>query len=187
MPTPKLPNTSSWTWICCNCSQANYRPSETSTYALCTACQHARCRVCSIRWRARTVEQEWTALAADSVCRYARVELSQQEYYALKQADEEYARSRGMETVWGWMERMKREGKWGRGRIGEGRVLATVCGVRGRELCSGGSGKSAGESAGWSVIAGDEEGERDGESDGDGNGDRGRLEAWLEVQAGMGS
>ncbi|EKD20512.1 uncharacterized protein L3040_004200 [Drepanopeziza brunnea f. sp. 'multigermtubi'] len=115
-PTPKLPNTSSWTWFCCVCRHANQKPDESRDYSTCIKCSHERCRSCSIRWRIRTIEEEWTSRAAEHTMKYASRLITREEYYDLKSGDEEYAKQTGLETAWMWAERRKREGKWGQGR-----------------------------------------------------------------------
>ncbi|KAH7360868.1 hypothetical protein BKA65DRAFT_474000 [Rhexocercosporidium sp. MPI-PUGE-AT-0058] len=106
---PKLPNTSVWVWFCCSCSQANQRPRETETYSLCRACQHERCRDCSIRWSGRTISQEYLKRATDRTIALADGIYTPKTYFKLKQEDEDEAAKHGLETTWGRIARQKRE------------------------------------------------------------------------------
>ncbi|KAG4441088.1 hypothetical protein IFR05_003442 [Cadophora sp. M221] len=106
---PKLPNTSVWVWFCCSCSHANQRPRETETYSLCKACEHERCRDCSIRWKSRTISQEYLKRAYDRTMAFANGVYTPNTYDKLKQEDEDEAAKHGLETSWGRLTREKRE------------------------------------------------------------------------------
>ncbi|KAH9216550.1 hypothetical protein DL95DRAFT_407529 [Leptodontidium sp. 2 PMI_412] len=108
-PGPELPNTSVWAWFCCSCSHANQRPRETDTYSLCKACQHERCRDCSIRWKSRTISQEYLKRACDRTMAFADGVYSPNTYDRLKQEDEDEAAKHGLETSWGRLARETRE------------------------------------------------------------------------------
>ncbi|KAL5326604.1 hypothetical protein ACEPPN_004291 [Leptodophora sp. 'Broadleaf-Isolate-01'] len=85
-PGPELPNTSVWAWFCCS-----------------------RCRDCSIRWKSRTISQEYLKRACDRTMAFADGVYSPNTYDRLKQDDEDEAAKHGLETSWGRLARETRE------------------------------------------------------------------------------
>lgn len=70
-----------------------------------------RCRSCSISWKRGTNSLEYYERSVDHMIAYARSELTPKTYFRLREEDDDFAKSKGVETMQELSERNEREKK----------------------------------------------------------------------------